>query len=101
MFSMSALHSISIKGFKSISHIENLPLGPINVLIGPNGSGKSVQLHRRVLLPQCHPLRASSTIRRAEPGLQNPGRRKGLIRFYTTASKAPPGNRGVNRSALF
>ena len=38
---MSALHSISIKGFKSISHIENLPLGPINVLIGPNGSGKS------------------------------------------------------------
>ena len=38
---MSALHSISIKGFKSISYIENLPLGPINVLIGPNGSGKS------------------------------------------------------------
>ncbi len=38
---MSALHSISIKGFKSISHIENLTLGPINVLIGPNGSGKS------------------------------------------------------------
>ena len=38
---MSALHSISIKGFKSISHIENLPPGPINVLIGPNGSGKS------------------------------------------------------------
>ena len=38
---MSTLHSISIKGFKSISHIENLPLGPINVLIGPNGSGKS------------------------------------------------------------
>ena len=38
---MSALHSISIKGFKSISHIENWPLGPINVLIGPNGSGKS------------------------------------------------------------
>ena len=38
---MPTLHSISIKGFKSISHIENLPLGPINVLIGPNGSGKS------------------------------------------------------------
>ena len=38
---MSTLHSISIKGFKSISRIENLPLGPINVLIGPNGSGKS------------------------------------------------------------
>ena len=38
---MATLHSISIKGFKSISHIENLPLGPINVLIGPNGSGKS------------------------------------------------------------
>ena len=38
---MSTLHSISIKGFKSISHIENLPLGPVNVLIGPNGSGKS------------------------------------------------------------
>ena len=38
---MSTLHSISVKGFKSIRHIENLPLGPINVLIGPNGSGKS------------------------------------------------------------
>ena len=38
---MPTLHSISITGFKSISHIENLPLGPINVLIGPNGSGKS------------------------------------------------------------
>ena len=38
---MSTLHSISIKGFKSIRHIDNLPLGPINVLIGPNGSGKS------------------------------------------------------------
>ena len=37
---MPTLHSISIKGFKSISHIK-LTLGPINVLIGPNGSGKS------------------------------------------------------------
>ena len=38
---MPTLHSISIKGFKSISRIENFLLGPINVLIGPNGSGKS------------------------------------------------------------
>ena len=33
--------SISIEGFKSIERIEQLPLGPINVLIGANGSGKS------------------------------------------------------------
>ncbi len=32
---------ITIKGFKSIGSIENLKLGPINILIGPNGSGKS------------------------------------------------------------
>ena len=38
---MSALDNITITGFKSIGSIENLKLGPINVLIGPNGSGKS------------------------------------------------------------
>ena len=38
---MPALDNITIKGFKSIGSIENLKLGPINVLIGPNGSGKS------------------------------------------------------------
>lgn len=37
----SALDYISIKGFKSIASIENLPLRAVNVLIGPNGSGKS------------------------------------------------------------
>lgn len=38
---MSALDSITVKGFKSIASIETLPLRPINVLIGANGSGKS------------------------------------------------------------
>ncbi len=37
----NALDYISIKGFRSIREIEQLPLRPINVLIGPNGSGKS------------------------------------------------------------
>jgi predicted ATPase len=36
-----ALDYISVRGFKSISTLEKLPLRPINVLIGPNGSGKS------------------------------------------------------------
>jgi predicted ATPase len=31
----------TIKGFKSISSIEKLELGAINLIIGPNGSGKS------------------------------------------------------------
>jgi len=35
------LDHITIKGFKSISSIEKLALGPINLLIGPNGSGKT------------------------------------------------------------
>src|SRR5688572_2247694 len=35
------LDYITVKGFKSISSIEKLPLRPINVVIGPNGSGKS------------------------------------------------------------
>ena len=35
------LDSITIEGFKSIASIQELKLGPINVLIGPNGSGKS------------------------------------------------------------
>ncbi len=37
----TALDSITIKGFKSIAAIEQLPLRPINILIGANGSGKS------------------------------------------------------------
>jgi len=38
---MAALDYISIKGFRSISSIQELKLRPINVIIGPNGSGKS------------------------------------------------------------
>lgn len=38
---MPELDHVSVKGFKSISTIEKLSLGAINVLIGPNGSGKS------------------------------------------------------------
>jgi len=38
---MPELDSITIKGFKSIASIDEMKLGPINVLIGPNGSGKS------------------------------------------------------------
>lgn len=38
---MPELDSITIKGFKSIAAVDELRLGPINVLIGPNGSGKS------------------------------------------------------------
>src|SRR5580704_17884468 len=36
-----ALDYITIRGFKSISSLDRLPLKPINLLIGPNGSGKS------------------------------------------------------------
>ena len=35
------LDSITVEGFKSIASIQELQLGPTNVLIGPNGSGKS------------------------------------------------------------
>lgn len=35
------LASLSLHGFKSIRALENLALGPLNVLIGPNGAGKS------------------------------------------------------------
>src|SRR5580693_200933 len=38
---MPELDTITVKGFKSIAAIENLPLGAINVVVGPNGSGKS------------------------------------------------------------
>jgi len=38
---MLELDTITVKGFKSISAIEKLKLGAINVVIGPNGSGKS------------------------------------------------------------
>lgn len=39
--SPSELDYISIQGFKSISNVERLALGPINIVIGANGSGKS------------------------------------------------------------
>lgn len=35
------LDTITIKGFKSISHLEKISIRQINVVIGPNGSGKS------------------------------------------------------------
>ena len=35
------LDYITIKGFRSIKHLERLELGPLTVLIGANGSGKS------------------------------------------------------------
>src|SRR5687767_8129950 len=38
---MPELDAVSVKGFKSLTSIENLKLGAINVLIGPNGAGKS------------------------------------------------------------
>src|SRR5205823_6650519 len=37
----SALDYITVRGFKSITSLEKLPLRPVNVLIGSNGSGKS------------------------------------------------------------
>jgi predicted ATPase len=35
------LDYITIQGFKSIAHVIELELRPVNILIGPNGSGKS------------------------------------------------------------
>lgn len=35
------LKSLTIKGFKSIEHLESMQLGPLSVLIGANGAGKS------------------------------------------------------------
>ena len=36
-----AIEYLTIKGFKSIKHLEHFPLHDLNVLIGANGSGKS------------------------------------------------------------
>ena len=38
---MPSVSSLTIKGFKSIRSLENLPLSQLNVLIGANGAGKS------------------------------------------------------------
>lgn len=38
---MSAIHTLSISGFRSIQKLENLHLHDLNVLIGANGAGKS------------------------------------------------------------
>lgn len=38
---LPALESITIKGFKSIAAVEDLPLRSMNIIIGANGSGKS------------------------------------------------------------
>ena len=37
----SGLHSITLKGFKTVHLLESFELGPLTVLIGPNGAGKS------------------------------------------------------------
>jgi predicted ATPase len=38
---MLELDYLSVRGFKSLASVEQLKLGPINILIGANGSGKS------------------------------------------------------------
>ncbi len=38
---MSQLKTLTVKGFKSIRHLENFPLEKLTVLIGANGAGKS------------------------------------------------------------
>jgi predicted ATPase len=58
----SALRSITIKGFKSISLIEDLYLGPINLLIGANGSGKSNFLDACVFLGEADAGRMDSYV---------------------------------------
>lgn len=35
------LHRLTLHGFKTIRRLDELELGPVNVLIGPNGAGKS------------------------------------------------------------
>ena len=46
---LSSLDKITIKGFRSIAALEDLSLGPINILIGANGSGKSNFVGARIL----------------------------------------------------
>lgn len=41
MSTKKSIYRLSIKGFKSIRHLEKLQLGSLNVLIGANGAGKS------------------------------------------------------------
>jgi len=38
---MDQMARLTLRGFKSIRSIEELALGPLNLLIGPNGAGKS------------------------------------------------------------
>ncbi|WP_228766753.1 MULTISPECIES: AAA family ATPase [Proteus] len=38
---MSKIDTLTIKGFKSIRELDNLPLNSLNILIGANGVGKS------------------------------------------------------------
>ena len=45
---------ISVEGFRSIARLEQLPLGPVNVLIGANGSGKSNLIQVFALLRAWH-----------------------------------------------
>jgi predicted ATPase len=46
-----ALNKISVKGYKSIKHLEGLVLSDLNIVIGANGSGKSnfVQIFRMLM----------------------------------------------------
>ena len=50
----ASLDWITVGGFRSIARLEELPLGPINVLIGANGAGKSNFINVFGLLRACH-----------------------------------------------
>ena len=60
---MAAISNLTIEGFKSFRKLEQLELGPLNVLIGANGSGKSNFLAALELLAEaCSAQRLSRQV---------------------------------------
>ncbi len=47
------IETVSVNNFRSISHLDQLALRPINVFFGPNGSGKSTFLDALWFLRDC------------------------------------------------
>ncbi len=75
------LDYITIKGFKSISSIERLPLKPINIVIGANGSGKSNFIGAFSFLHEIREGRLNEYVRTAGGADQ-------LLHFGSKTSKA-------------
>ena len=96
---MPELESITVEGFKSIASIENLALGPINLLIGPNEL-REVKFHRSVRVSPRGFVRANCGITWSAQAAPTGCSILGLVSHGQCACRSSFGIRSINTLSI-